>query len=202
MHNRIYPSFSREYNAINFGLVVSGVDEVGRGCFAGPVLSCIVLIDSNHTPIPGVNDSKQLSAAKRQSIVDIVQNSSLHYSSGLATSTEIDELGIMRATYLSMKRAYYGLKEIPDIVFIDGVKSTYPFGGGSIQMNHGDSIIYSIALASIIAKETRDSLMREYDKQYPEYDFINNVGYGTSKHRDALRKYGLTDIHRKSFIHI
>lgn len=180
---------------------VAGVDEVGRGALAGPVVAAAVIFEPTHTPIDGVRDSKTLSQLKKQTLNSALQKSCSHYAIGQASVNEIDELGIVAATALAMKRA---LQEIGDVnhVLIDGKPFTTVDTLSEYRTTYivkGDSRSYSIAAASIIAKVFRDTLMISHHEAYPHYHFNSHVGYGTSKHRQMIEQYGVSDFHRKTF---
>ena len=180
------------------GLVnVVGIDEAGRGPLAGPVVAaCVVLY--KHSPIEGVNDSKKLSPKKRDKLFDLIIENALDVSVGIANEDDIDKLNILQATFLAMKRAVGNLKILPDQLLVDGPYSNikmYPVE----TIIKGDSKSASVASASIIAKVTRDRIMEEYDKVYPQYNFKKHKGYGTKFHIDQLLNYKATPIHRKSF---
>ena len=182
-------------NGINF---IAGVDEVGRGPLNGPVVSaCVVLPKGYHKD--GIIDSKKLSEKKRNELFDIIKRDALGIGVGIVYADEIDELNIYEATKKSMKLAINNCNSKIEHVLIDAMKLDLDVASTSIIK--GDAKSISIAAASIIAKVTRDAMMVEYDKIYPEYDFASNKGYGSAKHIEALKKYGPCPIHRKSFIH-
>ena len=176
---------------------IAGVDEAGRGPLAGSVVAAAVILPADVESLPGVFDSKQLTEAEREELFE-----ELHALPGIkisvasATAEEIDELNILRPTHLAMRRAVAGLKEA-DFVLVDGlpVQFTLP----SRNIIKGDAKSASIAAASIIAKVTRDREMLQYDAEYPQYGFARHKGYGTREHLDALKKFGPSPIHRKSF---
>ena len=178
---------------------ICGIDEAGRGPFAGPVAAAAVILNPEKE-ILYINDSKKLSEKKREELYDEIMEKAVAVGVGLCDNHVIDEINILQATYKAMQQAIANLKQRPDFILVDAV--TIP--GIDIPQEgivKGDAKSVSIAAASIIAKVTRDRIMREYDKQYPEYDFASNKGYGTSAHIRALKKYGPTEIHRKTFIH-
>ena len=178
--------------------VVCGVDEAGRGPLAGPVFAAAVILPQN-LMIDGLNDSKKLSEKKREILYDKIKNLALTYAVAFATEHEIDEINILNATFLAMKRAVAKLNLKPDIVLVDGNKS--PELEISTQtIVKGDSLSASIAAASILAKVERDRLMKNLSKKYPEYNFEKHKGYGTKMHIDLIKKYGPCEIHRKSFL--
>ena len=177
---------------------IAGVDEVGRGCLAGCVVAAAVILDLSK-PIPvGLNDSKKLSA-KRREILDIqVKENAVSYAIAQVEADEIDRINILESTKKAMRSAIEKLLPNADFLLIDAVKlKDVDLPQKSII--HGDALSASIAAASIIAKTYRDNLMQEMDKIYPEYGFARHVGYGTKAHFEALRKYGHCEIHRKSF---
>lgn len=176
-------------------MFVAGVDEVGRGPLAGPVVTAAVILNE---PIVGVCDSKQLSEKKREQLVLEIKSKALCYAYGRAEVHEIDELNIHHATLLAMKRAIESLTITPSEVFVDGLYTP------SVQMPckaivKGDSLIYQIAAASILAKVARDHEMKAMDELYPGYQFAVHKGYPTAKHRDALKQLGACPIHRRSY---
>lgn len=177
---------------------ICGVDEAGRGPLAGPVCAAAVILKPNDI-IEGVNDSKKLTEKKREMLYDIIKERAVSYSIAFATVEEIEELNILNATMLAMKRAVEGLSVPADYAIIDGNKTP----NLQIPCNYvikGDAKSMSIAAASILAKVTRDRLLLEYAKQYPEYQFEKHKGYGTKAHREALLEYGPCPVHRLSFL--
>ncbi len=180
-------------------LLVGGVDEAGRGPLAGPVVAACVIMKSDSL-ILGMNDSKKIKETVREELYEKVIQDSISFGIGIASSEEIDRYNILQATFLAMKRAMQEMKQVPDLVLVDGNQEISNCSIRQETVIHGDSICYSIACASILAKMYRDRIMRDYDRIYPEFDFLSNKGYGTSHHYDALRTYGVTPIHRKSFL--
>ena len=179
-------------------LYIGGIDEAGRGPLAGPVVAAVVVFKPN-TKIEGINDSKKLSEAKRDELFDIIKEQALDYGIGIVNNNEIDEINILNATYMAMKKAINCLEKTPDYLLIDA--ATIP--GVEVAQKpiiKGDSKSISIAAASILAKVTRDSIMYQYDEMYPEYGFKGHKGYGTKEHYEAIEKHGITPIHRKSFL--
>ena len=176
---------------------ICGIDEAGRGPLAGPVsVACVIMpLDDM---IDGINDSKKLSEKKREYLYETILDKAISYSIVLVDNREIDRINILEATKQAMREAVSKLNVSPDLVLIDAVKLNCGYPERSIIK--GDATSYNIASASILAKVTRDRLMREYDEKYPEYQFEKNKGYGTRAHIDALKTYGPTKIHRKSFI--
>ena len=177
---------------------VCGIDEAGRGPLAGPVYAAAVLLPEELV-IEGLNDSKKLSEKKREALFDVIRENALAYGIGFADEKEIDEINILQATYLAMRRAYENMQISCDYVLIDGNRMPpMPVPGETIVK--GDAKSPSIAAASILAKVSRDRVMLEYAKQYPEYEFEKHKGYGTKVHTEALLKYGPSPIHRKTFL--
>ncbi len=175
----------------------AGVDEAGRGPLAGPVVAAAVILDPNY-PIVGLNDSKKLTEKQRERLVPQIQAHALAYAITQASVEEIDELNILQASLLAMRRAVEGLTVTPDEVRIDGPHCpclSMPVSG----IIKGDQKDVAIAAASILAKVERDRIMVEYHQQYPEYGFASHKGYPTVLHRAALERYGISDIHRKSY---
>ncbi len=177
---------------------VCGIDEAGRGPLAGPVYAAAVLLPEG-LMIEGLNDSKKLSEKKREALFDVICENALAYGIGFADEKEIDEINILQATYLAMRRAYENMQISCDYVLIDGNRMPpMPVPGETIVK--GDAKSPSIAAASILAKVSRDRVMLEYAKQYPEYEFEKHKGYGTKAHTEALHKHGPSPIHRKTFL--
>ena len=173
-------------------LYIGGVDEAGRGPLAGPVVASVVVFEKG-TKIPYINDSKKLSEAKREELF------ALDYGIGIVDNEEIDEYNILNATYMAMNKALNALKKKPDYLLLDAV--TIPdLDIKQFPIIKGDAKSISIAGASILAKVTRDRLMYKYDEIYPQYGFKHHKGYGTKEHYEAIEKYGITPIHRKSFL--
>ena len=183
----------------SLGLHVScGVDEAGRGPRAGPVCAAAVILPE-HLQIPGLNDSKKLTDKKRRELFPVIQQQAIAYGIGLASEAEIDEINILQATFLAMRRALEQLTVLPEIALIDGNRET-DFGLPVKTVVKGDSLSANIAAASVLAKVTRDNIMVELAQQYPEYGFEIHKGYGTKAHYEALRTYGPCPIHRRSFL--
>ena len=175
-----------------------GVDEAGRGPLAGPVCAAAVMLPPG-LEIPGLDDSKKLSENKREALYDTIIAQALSYGIAFATVEEIEEHNILGATFLAMNRAIAQLAPQPGLALIDGNR-TKDFGLPVRTIVKGDSLSASIAAASILAKVTRDRLMEEYDAQYPQYGFAVHKGYGTKRHYEALREFGPSPIHRKTFL--
>lgn len=178
--------------------VICGVDEAGRGPLAGPVCAAAVILPWE-LEIEGLNDSKKLTDKKRRSLFDQITSQALAYGVAFASEQEIDEINILQATFLAMRRAMDRLTVRPDIALIDGNRET-DFGLPVKTIVRGDSLSANIAAASILAKVTRDRLMEEQDALYPQYGFAVHKGYGTRAHYDALRQYGPCPIHRRTFL--
>ncbi len=177
---------------------VCGVDEAGRGPLAGPVCAAAVILPQN-TVIDGVNDSKKLSEKKREQLFDVITEKALAYCVAWASVEEIEEINILNAAMLAMKRAVEGLSIKADFALIDGNK-TPDLDIPAYSIVKGDARSMSIAAASILAKVSRDRLMYEYDTKYPQYNFAKHKGYGTTLHREMILKYGPCEIHRPSFL--
>lgn len=177
---------------------VCGVDEAGRGPLAGPVYAAAVILPLD-LKIEGLNDSKKISEKKREQLFPIIKEKAIAYSISFATEKEIDDLNILNATFLAMKRAVDGLKINPDCALIDGNKVP-KLNIESYPIIKGDSLSASIAAASILAKVSRDRFMVELSKDYPQYEFQKHKGYGTKLHSDLLKRYGPSLVHRKTFL--
>lgn len=194
------PDFSYEIQAKSNGYnFVCGVDEAGRGPLAGPVCAAAVILPDDCV-IDGLNDSKKLSEKKREMLFDIITEKALAYSIAYGTLEEIEEYNILQATYIAMNRAIEGLSIKADFALIDGNRVPKDIMIPCETVIKGDSKSFSIAAASILAKVTRDRLMLEYDKKYPQYLFAQHKGYGTKAHYDAIKQYGVCEIHRLSFL--
>lgn len=178
--------------------LIGGVDEVGRGPLVGPVVTCCIVLPKNYK-LDGLTDSKKLSKKKREEYYDILLKDALVASIGISSEKVIDEINILNATRLAMIEAINKAKEKVKIehVLIDAVKLDIDIPSTSIIK--GDLKSITISAASVIAKVTRDRMMEELDKKYPEYGFKNNAGYGTKKHIEAIKKYGIINEHRKTF---
>lgn len=188
-----------ENAALNSGFeVVCGIDEAGRGPLAGPVYAAAVILPKGHI-VEGVNDSKKISEKKRDLLFDKIIDECVCYSIGIASEQEIDEINILQATFLAMRRAVAGLEIKPDIALIDGNKKP-GLDIAEQTIVKGDSKSANIAAASIIAKVSRDRYMLEMAEKYPEYQFEKHKGYGTKLHYEMLEKYGISPIHRKTFL--
>ena len=174
-----------------------GIDEVGIGCLAGPVVAAAVILDPTN-PINGITDSKKISEKKRKILSDQIMINAVDWAIGQASVSEIDQHNILRASHLAMQRAYGDLKSDATLVLVDGNKSPY-FPVESKAVIKGDETVLAIGAASIIAKVFRDGLMEELGKKYPDYDFEKNKGYPTKSHMQTLRAIGPCAQHRNSF---
>ncbi len=179
------------------GKVIAGIDEAGRGPLAGPVVCACAVMPMDNI-IEGVNDSKKLSAKKREELYDKIKKVAISYSIVEVDEKTIDKINILQATKLGMKKALETLSVKPDIVLIDAVKIDCRVPQENIIK--GDALSYNIAAASILAKVYRDRMMVELDKKYPQYGFAKHKGYGTKAHIEALKKYGKCELHRDTFI--
>lgn len=178
--------------------IVCGIDEAGRGPLAGPVYAAAVVLPFG-TVIDGVNDSKKISEKKREYLFDVIKEKSVCFNIAFATAEEIDDVNILNATFLAMKRAVQGLKESPDFALVDGNRLP-SLDIPCAAIVKGDSLSESIACASILAKVERDRFMKRESEKYPQYFFEKHKGYGTKIHIEALKKYGPCPIHRKTFL--
>lgn len=178
-------------------MIIAGVDEVGRGPLAGPVVTAAVILP-NEYDLPGLTDSKKLTHKRREHLAKAIKEQALAWAFGEANIQEIDELNILHATMLAMQRAVAALEIKPAQVLVDGNR-TPDFGIPAKAIVGGDGLEPAISAASIIAKVSRDQLMADYAQQYPHYGFERNSGYPTKQHREALIEYGVTPIHRRSF---
>lgn len=177
---------------------VCGIDEAGRGPLAGPVFAAAVILPE-HADIPGLNDSKKLSAKKREELFAVIESTALSYGIGFATEQEIDKINILQATFRAMKRACDALSVHPDLALVDGNRIP-PMDVPVRTIIKGDSLSANIAAASILAKVSRDRLMLQVDELYPEYGFAKHKGYGTALHIEMLQKFGPSPVHRRSFL--
>ncbi len=189
--------FDKEIKNENGIELLCGVDEAGRGPLAGDVYAAAVIFPDN-VIIEGINDSKKLSEKKREALFDEIKEKALAYCIATASVSEIEDINILNAAMLAMKRAVEGLNLTPEVVLIDGNK-TPDISVKAISVVKGDAKSQSVAAASILAKVARDRYMKEMDKKYPEYQFSKHKGYGTKLHYEMVDKYGLCDIHRPSF---
>ncbi len=180
------------------GKLVAGIDEAGRGPLAGPCVAAAVIMPRGCL-IEGVNDSKKLSEKKREALYEQLTAQAVCFAVGIAESSLIDEINILNAARRAFAQAIEGLPVKPDFVFSDrigGIETDCPYE----EITHGDALCYSIAAASIIAKVTRDRIMRDYGRRYPGYGFEMHKGYGTKRHFDSIRELGACEIHRMSFL--
>ena len=188
--------YERQYEHLGY---VCGIDEVGRGPFAGPVVACAVILPKD-CHILYINDSKKLSEKRREELYDIITKAAVAFGIGIRDNKRIDEINILQATYEAMRDAISNLKVKPDVLLNDAV--TIPgVDIKQVPIVKGDAKSISIGAASIVAKVTRDRMMAEYDEIFPGYDFAKNKGYGTASHIEGLKKLGPCEIHRQSFIH-
>ncbi len=178
---------------------ICGIDEAGRGPLAGPVVVGAVILPKDSF-IEGINDSKKISEKKREKLYDIITEEAIAYSVGIVSQNTIDEINILNATKLGVKIALEELKFKPDMIMIDALKGMDTLGIPYMSIIKGDAKCYSISAASIIAKVTRDRLMRQWDELYPVYGFSKHKGYGTKEHIENIKKYGPCILHRKTFI--
>jgi len=194
------PTLEREYQLMRAGhAFVAGIDEAGRGAWAGPVVAAAVILDpADVLPLDGVNDSKQLSPRQRDKLYQIIVDHGVAYGIGQGSAEEIDAIGILPATRLAMMRAVEALAPQPDALIIDAVRLPQVNKPQTV-FNFADAISLSVAAASILAKVTRDRMLIKLDVQYPAYQFARHKGYGTLIHRAALQSVGPCDVHRKSF---
>ncbi len=191
--------YAYEKSAVEKGYaVVCGIDEAGRGPLAGPVFAAAVVLPMD-AEIEGINDSKKLTEKKREELFEKIQKTACAYSIAFATEQEIDEHNILQATFLAMRRAFDGLHIRPDYALVDGNRMP-PLSVPTQLIVKGDSASASIAAASILAKVSRDRVMKEIDKLYPEYQFAKHKGYGTQLHREILLRLGPCPVHRKTFL--
>ena len=178
---------------------ICGIDEAGRGPLAGPVVVASVIMPEN-SMIEGVNDSKKVSEKKREQLYDLILSEAISYGVGIIGQDEIDEINILNATKKGLTISLQELTQKPDLIIVDALNNIDTLGTKYESIIKGDAKCYSIAAASIIAKVTRDRIMREWDKVYPQYGFVAHKGYGTVAHIKALKEYGACPLHRKTFI--
>ncbi len=178
---------------------IAGIDEAGRGPLAGPVVVASVILPQD-SMIEGINDSKKVSEAKREKLYDLIINEAISYGIGIIYQDEIDEINILQATKKGLTEAIKQMEVKPNIIMVDALSGIDTLGIPYKSIIKGDAKCYSISAASILAKVTRDRIMREWDKIYPEYGFGSHKGYGTAKHITAIREFGPCPIHRKTFI--
>lgn len=178
---------------------IAGIDEAGRGPLAGPVVVAAVVMPKD-SMIEGVNDSKKVSEKKRELIYEQIINEAISYSVGIIDQNEIDRINILNATKEGLTQAVKGLTVKPDEILVDALTKIDTAGIPYISIVKGDAKSYSIAAASIIAKVTRDRIMRQWDEIYPKYGFSKHKGYGTKMHIEAIKEYGICPLHRLSFV--
>ena len=177
---------------------ICGIDEAGRGPLAGPVVVASVIMPAD-SMIEGVNDSKKVSEKKREALYDKIIEEAISYGVAIIGQDEIDEINILNATKKGLTMSLKELTVKPDLILVDALEHIDTMGIPYESIIKGDAKCYSISCASIIAKVTRDRIMREWDKVYPEYNFAQHKGYGTAKHIESIKQYGLCPIHRRSF---
>ena len=188
-----------ENEIYNSGIeTICGIDEAGRGPLAGPVVVAGVIMPKD-SMIEGVNDSKKVSEKKREKLYDLILEEAISYSVAIIGQDIIDEINILNATKQGVTQVVEGLDIRPDLILVDALTHINTKGVPYESIIKGDAKCYNIAAASIIAKVTRDRIMRQWDEIYPQYGFVNHKGYGTSKHIEAIKEYGLCPIHRRSF---
>ncbi len=178
---------------------IAGIDEAGRGPLAGPVVVASVILASD-SMIEGINDSKKISENKREKLYDMITQEAISYGVGIVYQDEIDEINILQATKKGLTMAIQQMEVKPNIILVDALNGIDTLGIPYKSIIKGDAKCYSISAASIIAKVTRDRIMREWDKIYPQYGFGSHKGYGTAKHIAAIKEYGPCPLHRRSFI--
>lgn len=178
---------------------IAGIDEAGRGPLAGPVVvGCVIMPQDSF--IEYVNDSKKVSETKREMLYEKITNEAIAWSTGIVMQDEIDEINILNATKKALTMAIDNLKVKPEVILVDALEKIDTHQIPYISVIKGDAKIYSISAASIVAKVTRDRIMREYDEIYPQYGFASHKGYGTAKHIQAIKEHGICPLHRKSFV--
>lgn len=190
-------SIENEYREKGFD-IICGVDEAGRGPLAGPVYAAAVILPSDCV-IEGLNDSKKLTEKKREKLFDEIKEKALAYGIASADEKEIDEINILNATFLAMKRAIDSLSVKPDLALIDGNQKPHT-DIEEVTVIKGDAKSMSIAAASVLAKVSRDGFMLEMAEKYPQYEFARHKGYGTKLHYEKIAQYGVCDIHRRTFL--
>lgn len=180
--------------------VICGIDEAGRGPLAGPVYAAAVILPPD-CEIEGLNDSKKLTEKKREVLFDVIKGKAVSYGIGTASEKEIDEINILNATFLAMKRAVEKLEIKPDLALVDGNREPHISDDiKEITVVKGDAKSMSIAAASVLAKVSRDRFMLEMAEKYPQYEFRKHKGYGTKLHYEKIAEYGISEIHRRSFL--
>lgn len=177
---------------------IAGIDEAGRGPLAGPVVVGVAIMKAESF-IEGINDSKKISESKREVLYEKITDEAIAWSTGIINEDEIDEINVLNATKKALTEAISKLSVKPELILVDALEKIDTYSIPYTSIIKGDAKIYSISCASIIAKVTRDRIMRTYGKLYPEYGFESHKGYGTAKHIEAIKQYGLCPIHRRSF---
>jgi ribonuclease HII len=200
----IVPDFSREEKLFKKGYEnIAGVDEVGRGPLAGPVVAAAIIFSKNKSLSKlleiGIRDSKLLSSKKREYLYELILEKCYDWSTGIVSEETIDEINILEASMLAMKKAVEKLKTKPDFLLIDGNHTIKNYPASQIAIPKADQFVFSVSAASIIAKVTRDRILIDLDEKYPNYGFAQHKGYGTKLHMEILEKVGPCKIHRKSF---
>ncbi|MCL2145478.1 MAG: ribonuclease HII [Endomicrobia bacterium] len=190
-------SFDKKFYDKGF-LSIAGIDEAGRGPLAGPVAAAAVILPIDIS-IPYLNDSKKLTEKRRNELFGIIKEKALAYSVAVIGNDKIDEVNILQAAFMAMKNAVQCLKVVPELCLVDGNHKIPNFNINQEAVVDGDAKSAAIAAASILAKVTRDKIMRDYAEKFPQYGFDKHKGYGTKIHMEALKKYGACEIHRKSF---
>ena len=185
-----------EKEKINY---ICGIDEAGRGPLAGPVVVATVIMPKD-SMIEGINDSKKISEKKREKLYEEITKEAICYSIGIIDQKEIDRINILNATKKGLTTALSSMEKKPDLILVDALTNIDTLGIPYRSIIKGDSKSYSIAAASIIAKVTRDRIMREYDEVYPEYGFAKHKGYGTAEHIAKIKEYGICNLHRLTFV--
>jgi len=181
------------------GKIICGVDEAGRGPLAGPVVAASVIFHFNNKRIPGIKDSKKLSPAKREALFYKIIKTAHCIGIGIVSNKIIDKINILRATNLAMNEAVQNMSKKPDFVMVDGIFKIKGLKSEQKAVKHGDNRVYCISAASIIAKVTRDRIMKKIHETYPLYGFVRHKGYGTQEHLKQINKFGPCPLHRKSF---
>jgi ribonuclease HII len=197
---KIKPTLDQEKKLWAEGLkYIGGIDEAGRGAWAGPVVAAVVILPKMHVQVDSIKDSKLLTPKKRQELYEIITNKNLDFGVGIISHRIIDKVGIGEATKLAAKEAINMLKNQPDYLLTDALDLTSHFSCQQKSVIKGDQKIYSISCASIIAKVTRDNLMSNLGSDYEHYEFYLHKGYGTKRHQELLARYGPSDLHRFSY---
>lgn len=190
--------FDTAFRAEGYAMLC-GVDEAGRGPLAGPVYAAAVILPSD-LEIPGLTDSKKISEKKRDELFDVITEKAIAYGIASASVEEIEDYNILQATFLAMRRAVEQLSPCPDLILVDGNRLPPMLPAKAQTVIKGDALSASIAAASILAKVSRDRVLMQMDEEYPMYGFAKHKGYGTAAHYEALRTYGISPVHRRSFL--